>query len=1013
MGVTGLWMLLAAGGREVSIESLSGQTLAVDASIWLTQFVKAMRDPEDGSMLRNAHLLGTFQRVAKLLFHGIRPVFVFDGDTPAIKLRTLQRRRARREKNQLSLTQTAQKLLLRQLERRAKQAVVEEETKTEPDVIHINDDEEGEEEKKAAESPPPMPSEEENDDDDAIAEWRDHQEHVEAFQRERRQEAREQFLTLAGKPEEYSLAQIQTFLKSSRFKREMKEQAAAANTTEAGRRIASEADRRYILTTANDARPAPPPAAVATDAQLLDASDSTVGLFSEYVQKQSQSQPIQRAPKILHVDDDDDEVLIGAHGKPVVLKTDHPQWMLPKKKTSQRRGVVWEHKPDGSLVASLDPTKMQLTAEEASILPPSLFDIDVARPQAPVKDEHIEWGDEVEAKDALVSDSDTEWEDVVTQPSNTAPVAAPAAPITVDGGDDDDVEWLDVTPSAVPSAEIATVHATAQAASDDLPALPVPNSGTSHAAVDVDDAASPSTALVASHDAIVIDDTSDVEDNWQDVLPPEAFAAPRPTPLDTLRPSTKVEKPLGVGSPKATAFVVPDAALERATWNAEATPPSSPVLRPSATVLDADALGAWNDEDNLFERRVSKALSADDDDDVVSLGLARNDDALQAVMTTASNLTQWAAGAIKRAIRDHQQKHGGKPLEDDATPRYLSRTTPTEPPAPVVVDSGRFLVADDGGETDAQLKRSRNQQMRDVDGVTDEMQNDVMELLRLFGVPFIVAPMEAEAQCATLEKLGLVTGVITDDSDIFAFGGQRVYKNMFKTSKFVEAFSMTDIERELGLDQESMIALALLLGSDYTDGIHGVGVVNATEIVHAFPGLDGLREFKAWVHDFDLAAQLKPLPKLSEAELKALSPLERFKHTHHKVRRNWHIADAFPNAHVIKAYQEPETDRSDARFSWSTPDLANLRIFCGRTFGWPLEKVNATLLPIVQAATRGWSKTQTRIDSYFTSYKDGVKYAKIRSKRLQAVVQDIHETLEKQAPTKRRKRKVANAETTD
>ncbi|EQC41093.1 hypothetical protein SDRG_02143 [Saprolegnia diclina VS20] len=1004
MGVTGLWMLLAAGGREVSIESLSGQTLAVDASIWLTQFVKAMRDPEDGSMLRNAHLLGTFQRVAKLLFHGIRPVFVFDGDTPAIKLRTLQRRRARREKNQLSLTQTAQKLLLRQLERRAKQAVVEEETKAESNVIHINDDEE--EEKKTTESPPPMPSEE-VDEDDAIIEWRDHQENVEAFQRERRQEAREQFLTLAGKPEEYSLAQIQTFLKSSRFKREMKQQAAAANAPEAGRRIASEADRRYILTTANDARPAPPPAAVAADAQLLDASDSSVGLFSEYVQKQSQSQPTQRAPKILHVDDD---VLMGANGKPLVLRTDHPQWMVPKKTTSQRRGVVWEHKADGSLVASLDPTKMQLTAEEASILPPSLFD--VGRPKAEVKDQYVEWGDEVEAKDALVSDSDTEWEDVVTQPSNTAPVATstvpvatPAAPITIDI-DDDDVEWLDVSPRAMPSvAESATIR---EDASDDLPVPTVQNTSNTDptVAVAVDDTASPSTTLLASHDAIVIGDASDVEDDWQDVLPPEAFAAPReprPTSPDTL--PTTIDSTVGVGKP--TTFVVPDAAVERTTWSAEATPPSSPVLRPTAAVLDADALGAWNDEDNLFERRVSKALSAEDDDDVVTLGLARNDDALQAVMTTASNLTQWAAGAIKRAIRDHQQKHGGKPLEDDATPRYLTRTTPTEP---VVVDSGRFLVADDGGETDAQLKRSRNQQMRDVDGVTDEMQNDVMELLRLFGVPFIVAPMEAEAQCATLEKLGLVTGVITDDSDIFAFGGQRVYKNMFKTSKFVEAFSMADIERELGLDQKSMIALALLLGSDYTDGIHGVGVVNATEIVHAFPGLDGLCEFKAWVQDFDLAAQLKPLPKLSEAELKALSPLERFKHTHHKVRRNWHIADAFPNAHVVKAYLEPETDRSDARFSWSTPDLANLRVFCGRTFGWPLEKVNATLLPIVQAATRGWSETQTRIDSYFTSYKDGVKYAKIRSKRLQAVVQDIHETHEKQAPAKRQKRK---AKTTD
>ena len=43
-----------------------------------------------------------------------------------------------------------------------------------------------------------------------------------------------------------------------------------------------------------------------------------------------------------------------------------------------------------------------------------------------------------------------------------------------------------------------------------------------------------------------------------------------------------------------------------------------------------------------------------------------------------------------------------------------------------------------------------------------------------------------------------------------------------------------------------MAHLALLLGSDYTEGVTGVGIVNALEVVTAFPGIEGLREFKAW-----------------------------------------------------------------------------------------------------------------------------------------------------------------------
>jgi DNA excision repair protein ERCC-5 len=119
-------------------------------------------------------------------------------------------------------------------------------------------------------------------------------------------------------------------------------------------------------------------------------------------------------------------------------------------------------------------------------------------------------------------------------------------------------------------------------------------------------------------------------------------------------------------------------------------------------------------------------------------------------------------------------------------------------------------------------------------------------MLRLFGIPYITAPMEAEAQCAALVSLGLVEGIITDDSDVFLFGGARVFRNMFNQSKTVECFLLSDLSRELGLDRGKLVRLAYLLGSDYVEGIPGIGPVVAMELLKEFPGDDGLIKFREW-----------------------------------------------------------------------------------------------------------------------------------------------------------------------
>lgn len=89
MGVKNLWEILTPVARPVQLDSLRQRKLAIDASIWLYHFLKAVRDKE-GNALKNAHIVGFFRRICKLLFYNIRPVFVFDGGAPALKRLTIE-----------------------------------------------------------------------------------------------------------------------------------------------------------------------------------------------------------------------------------------------------------------------------------------------------------------------------------------------------------------------------------------------------------------------------------------------------------------------------------------------------------------------------------------------------------------------------------------------------------------------------------------------------------------------------------------------------------------------------------------------------------------------------------------------------------------------------------------------------------------------------------------------------------------------------------------------------------
>ncbi|WP_291765351.1 flap endonuclease-1 [Caldivirga sp. UBA161] len=104
MGVTELGKLISDNlRRRVSLELLNGKLIALDAYNALYQFLASIRQP-DGTPLMDSqgrvtsHLSGLLYRTINLLEYGIKPIYVFDGKPPELKLIEIEKRRKVREK---------------------------------------------------------------------------------------------------------------------------------------------------------------------------------------------------------------------------------------------------------------------------------------------------------------------------------------------------------------------------------------------------------------------------------------------------------------------------------------------------------------------------------------------------------------------------------------------------------------------------------------------------------------------------------------------------------------------------------------------------------------------------------------------------------------------------------------------------------------------------------------------------------------------------------------------------
>ena len=168
--------------------------------------------------------------------------------------------------------------------------------------------------------------------------------------------------------------------------------------------------------------------------------------------------------------------------------------------------------------------------------------------------------------------------------------------------------------------------------------------------------------------------------------------------------------------------------------------------------------------------------------------------------------------------------------------------------------------------------------------VKKEMIDETKELIQALGLPVIQAPSEAEAQCAFINERNDVDFVASSDFDSLLYGAPKIVRNLTLSTRkrlpsgvYVsvnpELIELKNVLDNLGINQDQLIVLAILVGTDFNYGVPKVGQKTALKLVKQYKNFEELFEnVKADFNWKQVYATFKNMPIIKNYKLNWKSP---------------------------------------------------------------------------------------------------------------------------------------------
>jgi flap endonuclease-1 len=173
--------------------------------------------------------------------------------------------------------------------------------------------------------------------------------------------------------------------------------------------------------------------------------------------------------------------------------------------------------------------------------------------------------------------------------------------------------------------------------------------------------------------------------------------------------------------------------------------------------------------------------------------------------------------------------------------------------------------------------------------VTGSVLDDSKHLLALMGIPWLEALEDAEAQASYMAARGDVWAVGSKDYDCLLYGAPILARYLTLTGRewlpaqrrsrplIPELIKLSENLTMLGITREQLVDLAILVGTDFNQGVKGIGPKKALKLVHDYGSIEQMPDEirSKLTEDLNIVRQVFLKPRVLEKYILKRSPPDR------------------------------------------------------------------------------------------------------------------------------------------